>query len=140
MKFLPICLLCMRELPHFHHDPTSSFLHSQPIQLLQVNQGSSVPLANSSFGMIPLSRHSVDRSARAFHSSTHNVVPASCCEVLSVFVESRNLYLGGSLWLTDHGVDVCDQLLGGSDLSYWQPFCICGEGLSPPVLTRKVLE
>ena len=23
---------CMGELPHFHHGPTSSFLHSQPIQ------------------------------------------------------------------------------------------------------------
>ena len=24
--------ICMRELPHFHHGPTSSFLHAQPIQ------------------------------------------------------------------------------------------------------------
>ena len=40
--------------------------------------GSSGPLAKCSFGMIPLSRHSVDRSPRAFHSS-----------------ESRMLFLDG---------------------------------------------
>ena len=50
-------------------------------------------------GMIPLSRHSVDRSPRAFHSSTYNVVRASCFEVLSAFVESRKLFLDGSLCL-----------------------------------------
>ena len=42
-----------------------------------------MPLAKCLFGMIPLSRHSVDRSARAFHSSTHNVVRTSCFEVVS---------------------------------------------------------
>ena len=31
--FLPIVTyICMREFPHFHHGPTTSFLHSQPIQ------------------------------------------------------------------------------------------------------------
>ena len=68
-------------------------------KLLQVDQGSSVPLAKCSFGMIPLSRHSVDRSPRAFHSSTHNVVRASCFEVLSDSVESRKLFLEASLCL-----------------------------------------
>ena len=68
-------------------------------KLLQVDQGSSVPLAKCSFGMIPLSRHSVDRSPRAFHSSTHNVVRTSCFEVLSASVESRKLSLGESLCL-----------------------------------------
>ena len=57
----------------------------------------SVPLAKCSFGMIPLSRHSVDRSPRAFHSSTHNVVRASCFEVLSASVESIKLFLDVSL-------------------------------------------
>ena len=52
-----------------------------------------MPLAKCSFGMIPLSRHSVDRSPRAFHSSTHNVVRASCFEV------SSKLFLDGSLCL-----------------------------------------
>ena len=68
-------------------------------KLLQVDQGSSVPLAKCSFGMIPLSRHSVDRSPRAFHSSTHNVVRASCFEVVRASVESRKLFLDGSLCL-----------------------------------------
>ena len=68
-------------------------------KLLQLDQGSSVPLAKCSFGMIPLSRHSVDRSPRAFHSSTHNVVRASCFEVLSASVESRKLFLDVSLCL-----------------------------------------
>ena len=54
-----------------------------------MDQDSSVPLAKWSFGIIPLSRHSVDRSPRVFHSSTHNVVRASCFEVLSACVESR---------------------------------------------------
>ena len=56
-------------------------------KLLQVDQGSSVPLAKCSFGTISLSRHSVDRSPRAFHSSTHNVVRVSCFEVLSASVK-----------------------------------------------------
>ena len=43
-------------------------------KLLQVDQGSSVPLAKCSFEMIPLSGYSVDRSLRAFHSSTHNLL------------------------------------------------------------------
>ena len=68
-------------------------------KLLQVDQGSSVPLAKCSFGMIALSRHSVDRSPRAFHSSTYNVVRASCFEVVSASVESRKLFLDGSLCL-----------------------------------------
>ena len=58
-----------------------------------------MPLAKCSFGMIPLSRHSVDRPPRSFHSSTHNVVRASCFEVLSASVESRKLFLDGSLCL-----------------------------------------
>ena len=50
--------------------------------------------------MIPLlSRHSVDRSPRAFHTSTHNVVRASCFEVVIASVESRKLFLDGSLCL-----------------------------------------
>ena len=64
---LPIVTyICMRELPHFRHGPTSSFLHSQPIQ---THPSGSVPLAKCSFGMIPLLRHSVDLSPRAFHAS-----------------------------------------------------------------------
>ena len=77
--------ICMRELPHFHHGPTSS---------------------------LPLSRHSVDLSPRAFHSSTHTVVRASCFEVVSASVESIMLFwmeacawqgvghgLGTSIWM-----------------------------------------
>ena len=48
----------------------------------EVYQVSSVPLAKCSFGMIPLSRHSFDCSPMVFPSSTHNVVRASCIEVL----------------------------------------------------------
>ena len=44
-----------------------------------------MPRAKSSFGMI--------------HSSTRNVVRASCFEVVSASVESRKLFLGGSLCL-----------------------------------------
>ena len=65
-------------------------------KLLQVYQGSFVPLAKCSFGMIPMSRHSVDRSPRASHSCTRNVVWASCFEVL---IASRKLFLEGSLCL-----------------------------------------
>ena len=68
-------------------------------RLLQVDQDSSVSLAKCSFGIIPLSCHSVDRSPRAFHSSTHNVVRASCFEVVSASVESRKLFLDVSLCL-----------------------------------------
>ena len=94
-----------------------------------------MPLAKCSFGIIPLSRHSVDRSPRAFHSSTHNVVRASCFEVLSASVESRKLFLDASMCLAGrwHGVGVSGNLLGGSYLRWRQPFGVCGEGLSPPV-------
>ena len=68
-------------------------------KLLQVDQGSSVPRAKCSLGMIPLSHHSVNRSPGAFHSSTHNVVRASCFEVLSASVESMKLFLDGSMCL-----------------------------------------
>ena len=56
-----------------------------------------MPLAKCSFGMMPLLRHSVDHSPRAFHSSTNNVVRASCFEMLSASVESRKLFLDGSM-------------------------------------------
>ena len=68
-------------------------------KLLQVDQGSSEPLVKCSFGMIPLSHHLVDRSPRAFHLSSHNVVRASCLEVVRASVESRKLFLDGSLCL-----------------------------------------
>ena len=58
-----------------------------------------MPLAKCSIGMIPLSGNSVDRSPGVFHSCTHNVVRASCFEVLSASVELRKLFLGGSLYL-----------------------------------------
>ena len=79
-----------------------------------------MPLSKCSLGMIPLSRHSVDRSPRVLHSSTHNVVRASWFEVLTACVESRKLFLDGSLcWAgVGHGVDVWGQFLGGSDLRY----------------------
>ena len=38
-----------------------------------------------------------------------------------------------------HGVGVSGPLLGGSDLRWRQPFGVCGEGLSPPVHTNRVL-
>ena len=58
-----------------------------------------MPLAKCSFGMIPLSRHSVDRLPRVLHSFTHNVVRASCFEAVSACVEARKLFLDGSLCL-----------------------------------------
>ena len=92
-----ITYICIGELRHFHHSPTTSFLHSQPIQTHPSGPG--LVWTKCSFGMIPLSLHSVDYSPRAFHSSTHNVVRASCFEVLSASVESRKLFLDGSLCL-----------------------------------------
>ena len=133
-------------------------------KFLQVDQGSSLLLAKCLIGMIPLSRHSVDLSTRAFHSSTHNMVRTSCFDMLCASAESRQLFLDGSLaWQGfGHGVDVSDDLLGGRDLRWyclvlctvqhsygapmesngqgWQPFAVCVEGLYPPVHTSSVLE
>ena len=110
-----VTCICMRELPHSHHGRQRRFCTLSRFKLLQVDQGSPVPLAKCSFGMIPLSRHSVDRSPRAFHSSTHNVVRASCFEVVSASVESRKLFLDGSLCLAGRWPwSVC---LGSS---YWR--------------------
>ena len=71
-----------------------------------------MPLTNGSFGMIPLSRHSVDRSPRAFHSSTHNVLRASCFEVVSPSAESIKLFLDGSRCLARRWP--CSGCLGSS--------------------------
>ena len=70
-----VTYICMRELPHCHHGPTSSFLHSPPIQT-PPNGPWFICAAGQVliWDVISQSRHSVDRSPRAFHSSTHNVV------------------------------------------------------------------
>ena len=80
-------------------DRQRPFCTVRRFKLLQVDQDSLMRLAKCSFGIIPLSRHSVDRSPRAFHSSTHNVVRASCFEIVSAYVESIKLFLDGSLYL-----------------------------------------
>ena len=85
LSLCTVAYICMGELPYFH-DPTSSFLYSQPIQ-----PPPSEPWLWLCRWMIPLSRHSVDRSQRASHSSTHTMVPASCFEVLRASMESRNM-------------------------------------------------
>ncbi len=90
-----VTYICMGELPHFHHSPTTSFLHSQPIQTPPSGPG----LICAAGQMFIWYDPSVDRSPRAFHSSTHNVVRASCFEVLSASVESRKLFLDVSLCL-----------------------------------------
>ena len=100
--------LSLRTVTYFNRDPTSSLLCSQPIQTPPSGPVLICAAGNCSFGMIPLLRHSVDRSLRVFHFSTHNVVPASCFEVLSVSIESRNLFLAGSLCLA--GRWTCSQL------------------------------
>ena len=114
------------------HSRQHPFCTLSLFKLLQVDQGSSMPLAKCSFGMIPLSRHSVDRSPMAFHSSSHNVVRPSCFEVLSASVESIKLFLDGSLCLA--GRWPCSrclgQLIGCIDLRCRQPFGVCGEELS----------
>ena len=80
-------------------DRQRPFCTVRRFKLLQVDQDSLVPLAKCSFGIIPLSRHSVDRSPKAFHSSTHNVARSSCFGIVSVYVESIKLFLDGSLYL-----------------------------------------
>ena len=107
MSLPTVTYFCMRELPNFHHDPTSP---SQQIQskLIQVDQGSSVPLAKCSFGMIPLSRYSVYRSPRAFHPSTHNAVRASCFEVFSALLSQESCFwMEACAW---QGVDLASDL------------------------------
>ena len=93
-----VTYICMRELPHFHYGPTTSFLHYQPIQTPPSGPGL-ICAAGQVFVWDDPSHHSVDRSPRAFHSSIHNVVRASCFEVVSASVESRKLFLDGSLCL-----------------------------------------
>ena len=95
-----VTYICMRDLPHFHHGPTTSFLHSQPIQTPPSGPGLICAAGQVLIWDDPsVKLHSVDRSPRAFHSSTHNVVRASCFEVVSASVESRKLFLDGSLCL-----------------------------------------
>ena len=90
----------MRKLPHCHHGPTSSFLHSPPIQSPPNGPGFICAAGQMLiWDVISQSRHSVDRSPRAFHFSTHNVVRASCFEVVSASVGSIKLFMGRSLCL-----------------------------------------
>ena len=39
-----VTYICMGELPHFHHGPTTSFLHSQPIQAPPSGPGLKAPM------------------------------------------------------------------------------------------------
>ena len=70
-----VTYICMRELSHFHHGATSSFLHSPLIQTTPNGPGFICATGQVLiWDVISHSRYSVDRSPRAFHSSTHNVV------------------------------------------------------------------
>ena len=57
---------------------------------------------------------------------------------LAVFTFSVVFTFSGATGV-GHGVGVSGHLLGCSDLLCWQPFGVCGEGLSPPVDTSRVL-
>ena len=61
---------CMREFPHFHHGPTTSFLHSQPIQTPPSGPGI-ICAPGQVFIWDDPSVTPVDRSPRAFHSYTN---------------------------------------------------------------------
>ena len=39
LYLITVTYICMRQLPHFHQGPTSSFLHYQPIQTLPSGPG-----------------------------------------------------------------------------------------------------
>ena len=96
-----VTYICMGELPYFHHSPTTSFLHSQPIQAPPSGPG----LVCSAGQMFIWDYPSVTPLSWSFTKGvgttprTHNVVRASCFEVLSASVESRKLFLDGSLCL-----------------------------------------
>ena len=76
MSLSTVTYICMRESLHiFIMARQRPFCTLSRFKLLHVDHG--LP-AKCSFGMIPLSRHSVNLSPRGFHSSTHNVVRASC--------------------------------------------------------------
>ena len=131
-----VTYISMREHPHFHCGPTSSFLHSQPNQTPPSGPGLICAAGyKCSFGMIPLSYHSVDRSPRAFHSSTHNVVWASRLEVLLLSSQESCFWMEACDWQgVGHGVDVSGHLLGGSDLDCWQPFGVCWVAFKQPLI------
>ena len=81
-------------------------------KLLQVDQGSSVPLTKSSFGMIPLSRHSVDRSPRVFHASTHNVVRSTPYDHLVLRCVTYHWSRTGPPYRRKYDLQNWDQLYG----------------------------
>ena len=132
--------MCMKELPNVYHGPTSSFLHSQPIHNPPSGPGPSVPLAKCSFGMIPLSPcHAIQLIV---HRGCSTPLPTMWYEniVLIAFVESRKLFPDGSMCLGGRSLAMeWMSVINFCDLRYWQPFCVCGEALSPPVHTCTVL-
>ena len=102
-------------------------------KLLQVDQGSSVPLAKCSFGMIPLSRHSFDRSPKGV------ALLYPQCGTNTLFWGVKCLCWGKkavSGWKPVLGRvlamewNVRGQFIGGSDLLNRQPFWVSGKGLS----------
>ena len=110
-------------------------------KLLQVDRGSSVPLAKCSFGMIPLSRHSV-----VDHQGRSTPLPTMWYEHLVLRWLELLLNQEICFWMeacawqgVGHGVGVSGHLRGGSDLRCWRRFGVCGERLSPTVHTRRVL-
>ena len=117
-----VTYIFMRELPHFRYCPTSSFLHSQPIQTPPSGSGLICAIGQVFIwddpSVTPLS-WSFTKGVPLLY--THHVMRAYCCEVLVVFCwESCFRMEPCSLQGVGDGVDVCDQLVGGSDLRYWQ--------------------
>ena len=94
-----VTYICMGELPHFHHGPTSSFLHSQPIQTPPSGPGL-ICVAGQVFIWDDHATQLIFH--QGLHSSTHYMVLATFFEVLSASVEPRKLFLDWSLCLAGH--------------------------------------
>ena len=131
----------MRELPHFHHGLTTSFLHHQPIQTPPSGPGL-ICAAGQVFisddpSVTPLSW----LFTKGVHSPTKIVVRASCFEVFSAS-QYGCFWMEACAWQgVGHGLDVWDQLLGGgSDLRYWQSFCMLGEAIPASAYKQAIGE
>ena len=118
-----VTCIYMKELPHFHHGPTTSFLHSQQIQTPPSGPGLICAAGQVLIWDDPLSRHSVDRSPRAFHSSTHNVVRASFSNVYFTFRPSR--------WFSFSSSITVALFSPGPKVMYTLPSCPAGGSPSP---------
>ena len=135
-----VTYICMGELPHFHHSPTTSFLHSQPIQAPPSGPG----LVCAAGQMFIWDDPSVTPLSWSFTKGVPLLYPQCGTSILfwgvkCFCVSGCKPVLGRALameWVS-RVIFLEAAICVGGNLSALAS--VCGEELSPPVHTSRVL-